>query len=85
MAHKQVTHAPRVYCIVYSYMLYYSLHYIYTLRLLYCIYLLYKYGIYYTIHNTGGRGDSTVISYLSDALRNAGTNDIVQHGACLGT
>ena len=34
---------------------------------------------------TGGRGDSTVISYLSDALRNAGTNDIVQHGACLGT
>ena len=33
---------------------------------------------------TGGAGDSTAISYLSEALRNSGTNDVVQHGACLG-
>ena len=32
----------------------------------------------------GGAGDSTAISYLSEALKNSGTNDVVQHGACLG-
>eukprot|EP00604_Paraphysomonas_vestita_P003745 CAMPEP_0174823730 /NCGR_PEP_ID=MMETSP1107-20130205/27239_1 /TAXON_ID=36770 /ORGANISM="Paraphysomonas vestita, Strain GFlagA" /LENGTH=583 /DNA_ID=CAMNT_0016047523 /DNA_START=356 /DNA_END=2107 /DNA_ORIENTATION=+ len=34
--------------------------------------------------NKGGSGDSKTISYLSTALRNAGNNEIVQHGACLG-
>jgi 26S proteasome regulatory subunit N2 len=34
--------------------------------------------------NKGGSGDSTTISYLTEALRNAGTDDVVQHGACLG-
>ena len=43
---------------------------------------LYALGL---IHfNKGGSGDSATISYLSDALRNAGTNEVVQHGACLG-
>jgi 26S proteasome regulatory subunit N2 len=34
--------------------------------------------------NKGGSGDSKTISYLSGALRNAGNNEVVQHGACLG-
>eukprot|EP00607_Mallomonas_marina_P007851 CAMPEP_0182420384 /NCGR_PEP_ID=MMETSP1167-20130531/5139_1 /TAXON_ID=2988 /ORGANISM="Mallomonas Sp, Strain CCMP3275" /LENGTH=775 /DNA_ID=CAMNT_0024596253 /DNA_START=862 /DNA_END=3189 /DNA_ORIENTATION=- len=43
---------------------------------------LYALGL---IHfNKGGSGDSATISYLSEALRNAGTNEVVQHGACLG-
>eukprot|EP01041_Mallomonas_annulata_P003308 gene3308-6550_t len=43
---------------------------------------LYALGL---IHfNKGGSGDSVTISYLSEALRNAGTNEVVQHGACLG-
>ena len=37
-----------------------------------------------SFHLLGGAGDSTTISYLSEALKNSGTNDIVQHGACLG-
>jgi 26S proteasome regulatory subunit N2 len=43
---------------------------------------LYALGLIHA--NKGGRGDSKVISYLSEALRNSGTNDVVQHGACLG-
>jgi adenylylsulfate kinase-like enzyme len=39
----------------------------------------------YVYHTSiGGAGDSTAISYLSEALKNSGTNDVVQHGACLG-
>jgi 26S proteasome regulatory subunit N2 len=34
--------------------------------------------------NKGGSGDSKTISYLSNALRNSGNNETVQHGACLG-
>ena len=34
--------------------------------------------------SSGGAGDSTAISYLTEALKNSGTNDVVQHGACLG-
>lgn len=34
--------------------------------------------------NKGGSGDSKTISYLNNALRNAGNNEVVQHGACLG-
>lgn len=34
--------------------------------------------------NKGGSGDSKTISYLSNALRNAGNNEVVQHGASLG-
>lgn len=43
---------------------------------------LYALGLIHV--NKGGSGDSATISYLSDALRNAGTNETVQHGACLG-
>jgi 26S proteasome regulatory subunit N2 len=43
---------------------------------------LYALGLIHA--NKGGRGDSSTISFLVDALRNAGTNEIVQHGACLG-
>lgn len=43
---------------------------------------LYALGLIHA--NQGGHGDSATISYLHDALRNAGTNDVVQHGACLG-
>lgn len=43
---------------------------------------LYALGLIHA--NKGGAGDSTVIRYLSDALKNSGTNDTVQHGACLG-
>ena len=43
---------------------------------------LYALGLIHA--NKGGSGDSTTISYLSDALRNSGTDEIVQHGACLG-
>jgi 26S proteasome regulatory subunit N2 len=34
--------------------------------------------------NKGGSGDSTTITYLTEALKNAGVNEVVQHGACLG-
>jgi 26S proteasome regulatory subunit N2 len=34
--------------------------------------------------NKGGSGDSTTITYLTEALKNAGLNEVVQHGACLG-
>ena len=43
---------------------------------------LYALGLIHA--NKGGSGDSTTIKYLSDALRNSGTDEIVQHGACLG-
>jgi 26S proteasome regulatory subunit N2 len=43
---------------------------------------LYALGLIHA--NKGGNGDSKTISYLCDALRNAGNNEIVQHGACLG-
>lgn len=43
---------------------------------------LYALGLIHA--NKGGSGDNATISYLSDALRNGGTNEIVQHGACLG-
>jgi 26S proteasome regulatory subunit N2 len=42
---------------------------------------LYALGL---IHVNNGGNDSTTTSYLHDALKNAGTNEIVQHGACLG-
>jgi len=43
---------------------------------------LYALGLIHA--NKGGKGDSAVISFLTDALRNSGVNGIVQHGACLG-
>lgn len=43
---------------------------------------LYALGLIHA--NKGGSGDSATIKYLSDALRNSGTDEIVQHGACLG-
>lgn len=42
---------------------------------------LYALGLIHA--NKGGSGDSSTISYLSNALRNAGNNDVVLHGACL--
>lgn len=43
---------------------------------------LYALGLIHA--NKGGAGDSATITYLSEALRNGGNNEIVQHGACLG-
>lgn len=43
---------------------------------------LYALGLIHA--NKGGSGDSATITYLSDALRNGGNSEIVQHGACLG-
>ncbi len=43
---------------------------------------LYALGLIHA--NKGGNGDSATITYLADALRNGGNNEIVQHGACLG-
>eukprot|EP01038_Epipyxis_sp_PR26KG_P006496 gene6496-8931_t len=43
---------------------------------------LYALGLIHA--NKGGNGDSAAIKYLSDALKNCGNNEIVQHGACLG-
>lgn len=43
---------------------------------------LYALGLIHA--NKGGSGDSGTITYLCDALRNGGNNEIVQHGACLG-
>jgi len=43
---------------------------------------LYALGLIHA--NKGGNGDSGTITYLCDALRNGGNNEIVQHGACLG-
>jgi 26S proteasome regulatory subunit N2 len=46
---------------------------------------LYALGLIHA--NKGGSSvgtDSPTITYLSNALRNAGENEIVQHGACLG-
>ena len=43
---------------------------------------LYALGLIHA--NKGGSGDSATISYLAEALRNTGTNHVVQHGACLG-
>lgn len=43
---------------------------------------LYALGLIHA--NKGGRGDSATITYLSNALLNAGNNEVVQHGACLG-
>jgi 26S proteasome regulatory subunit N2 len=43
---------------------------------------LYALGLIHA--NKGGSGDSTTINYLTDALRNAGNNETVQHGATLG-
>lgn len=43
---------------------------------------LYALGLIHA--NKGGSGDSVTISYLTDALNNAGNNEVVQHGACLG-
>ena len=43
---------------------------------------LYALGLIHA--NKGGSGDSAVVSFLTDALRNAGVNEVVQHGSCLG-
>lgn len=43
---------------------------------------LYALGLIHA--NKGGTGDSATITYLTDALRNAGNEETVQHGACLG-
>ena len=43
---------------------------------------LYALGLIHA--SKGGAGDSKTIEYISNALRNAGNNEIVQHGACLG-
>jgi 26S proteasome regulatory subunit N2 len=43
---------------------------------------LYALGLIHA--NKGGAGDSATIAYLTNALRNSGTNEVVQHGACLG-
>lgn len=43
---------------------------------------LYALGLIHA--NKGGEGDSSTITYLSEALRNGGNDEVVQHGACLG-
>lgn len=43
---------------------------------------LYALGLIHA--NKGGSGDSKIISFLSNALRNAGPSEVVQHGSCLG-
>ncbi|CAB1113322.1 unnamed protein product [Ectocarpus sp. CCAP 1310/34] len=43
---------------------------------------LYALGLIHS--NKGSDGNAQVITYLQEALRNAGTNETVQHGACLG-
>jgi 26S proteasome regulatory subunit N2 len=43
---------------------------------------LYALGLIHA--NKGGNGDSQTITYLANALRNCGENEITQHGACLG-
>jgi len=43
---------------------------------------LYALGLIHA--SKGGAGDARTITYLTDALRNAGSSSIVQHGACLG-
>lgn len=43
---------------------------------------LYALGLIHA--NKGGAGDSGTINYLTDALRNAGNSEVVQHGATLG-
>jgi len=43
---------------------------------------LYALGLIHA--NKGGDGDSDAIRFLTDALRNAGNNETIQHGACLG-
>lgn len=43
---------------------------------------LYALGLIHA--NKGGSGDSATIQYLSEALRNCGNDEVVQHGACLG-
>lgn len=43
---------------------------------------LYALGLIHA--NKGGNGDSRIINYLKEALINGGTNEVVQHGACLG-
>jgi 26S proteasome regulatory subunit N2 len=43
---------------------------------------LYALGLIHA--NKGGSGDSATIRYLSEALRNCGNDEVVQHGACLG-
>jgi 26S proteasome regulatory subunit N2 len=40
---------------------------------------LYALGLIHAGSPAGDKGQ-----YLCDALRNAGTNEIVQHGACMG-
>ncbi|KAJ8613238.1 hypothetical protein CTAYLR_004534 [Chrysophaeum taylorii] len=46
---------------------------------------LYALGLIHA-NRGGGRGDrsSAAVQYLSDALRNAGNNEALQHGACFG-
>ena len=41
------------------------------------------YGLGLIHANRSGGGASATVSYLSDALRNAGNDETVQHGACL--
>ena len=43
---------------------------------------LYALGLIHA--NRSGGGASPTVTYLSDALRNAGNDETVQHGACLG-
>ena len=43
---------------------------------------LYALGLIHA--NKGGAGDSSAITFLTNALKNAGVNEVVQHGSCLG-
>lgn len=43
---------------------------------------LYALGLIHA--SNGGAGNADTIAYLHQALRNAGVNEVVQHGACLG-
>lgn len=43
---------------------------------------LYALGLIHA--SKGGTGNADAIAYLHQALRNAGVNEVVQHGACLG-
>lgn len=43
---------------------------------------LYALGLIHA--NKGGAGDSATITYLTNALRSAAGNEVIQHGACLG-
>lgn len=45
---------------------------------------MYALGLIHTNHGFGETADKSKTKFLLDALHNAGTNEVVQHGACMG-